>query len=76
MLTSDLESPRDVALTARTRESNDQRAAALDSGDAPGPVTRISVASGLDDVFACVRFDDASKNGVDVQTLMYAPSTA
>ena len=40
---------------------------------APGPVTRISVGRGLDGVFAYVRFDEDSTNGVDVRARMYAP---
>ncbi len=40
---------------------------------APGPVTRISAARGLDGVFAYVRVDEGSKNGVDVRARMYAP---
>jgi trans-2,3-dihydro-3-hydroxyanthranilate isomerase len=40
---------------------------------APGPVTRISAARGLDGVFPYVRFDENSKNGVDVRARMYAP---
>jgi trans-2,3-dihydro-3-hydroxyanthranilate isomerase len=40
---------------------------------APMPVTRISAARGLDGVFPYVRFDEGSKNGVDVRARMYAP---
>ncbi len=40
---------------------------------APGPVTRVSAARGLDGVFTYVRLDEASKNGVDVRARMYAP---
>ena len=40
---------------------------------APGPVTRVSVARGLDGVFAYVRVDERSKNGADVRARMYAP---
>jgi len=40
---------------------------------APGPVTRVSVARGLDGVFSYVRFGDESANGVDIRARMYAP---
>jgi trans-2,3-dihydro-3-hydroxyanthranilate isomerase len=40
---------------------------------APGPVTRISFSRGLDGVFPYVRFDENTKNGVDVRARMYAP---
>jgi len=40
---------------------------------APGPVTRISASRGLDGVFPYVRFNENSKNGVDVRARMYAP---
>jgi trans-2,3-dihydro-3-hydroxyanthranilate isomerase len=40
---------------------------------APGPVTRISVARGLDGVFPYVRVDRGSDNGVDIRARMYAP---
>jgi trans-2,3-dihydro-3-hydroxyanthranilate isomerase len=40
---------------------------------APGPVTRISFARGLDGVFAYVRMDEGSGNGVDIRARMYAP---
>ncbi|MCP3980654.1 MAG: PhzF family phenazine biosynthesis protein [bacterium] len=40
---------------------------------APGPVTRISASRGLDGVFAYVRMDEASKNGVDFRARVYAP---
>jgi trans-2,3-dihydro-3-hydroxyanthranilate isomerase len=40
---------------------------------APGPVTRISAARGLDGVFAYVRVDQGSKDDVDVRARMYAP---
>jgi len=53
-------------------ELNDLEALAA-SEAAPGPVTRISALRGLDGVFPYVRFDDASKNGVDVRARMYAP---
>jgi len=41
---------------------------------APGPVTRISASRGLDGVFAYVRADAGSKNGVDFRARMYAPA--
>ncbi len=40
---------------------------------APGPVTRLSAARGLDGVFAYVRLDNGSPNHFDVQARMYAP---
>jgi trans-2,3-dihydro-3-hydroxyanthranilate isomerase len=40
---------------------------------APGPVTSISAARGLDGVFAYVRFDRGAADGVDVRARMYAP---
>jgi len=40
---------------------------------APGPVTRVSAARGLDGVFAYARIDEGSKNGVDIRARVYAP---
>jgi trans-2,3-dihydro-3-hydroxyanthranilate isomerase len=40
---------------------------------APGPVTRISAARGLDGVFPYVRLDGDTRNGVDFRARMYAP---
>jgi len=48
---------------------------ALESSEAaPMAVTRLSAARGLDGVFAYVRRDASSANGVDVQARMYAPA--
>lgn len=40
---------------------------------APGPVTRVSAARGLDGVFAYVRLGEGAANGADVRARMYAP---
>ncbi len=40
---------------------------------APGPVTRISAARGLDGVYAYVRVDEGNGNGVDIRARVYAP---
>jgi len=40
---------------------------------APGPVTRISAARGLDGVYAYVRIGEDAKNGVDLRARVYAP---
>ena len=40
---------------------------------AQGPVTRVSLARGLDGVFSYVRLDDESRNGVDMRARMFAP---
>ncbi len=40
---------------------------------APGPVTRASIERGLDGVFAYVRVDEDSKNGVDIRARLFAP---
>jgi len=40
---------------------------------APGPVTRISAARGLDGVYAYVRGDEGSRNGADIRARVYAP---
>jgi trans-2,3-dihydro-3-hydroxyanthranilate isomerase len=40
---------------------------------APGPVTRVSAARGLDGVFAYARVGEDSENGVDIRARVYAP---
>jgi trans-2,3-dihydro-3-hydroxyanthranilate isomerase len=40
---------------------------------APGPVTRISAARGLDGVFAYARIKNGSENGFDIRARVYAP---
>jgi trans-2,3-dihydro-3-hydroxyanthranilate isomerase len=40
---------------------------------APGPVTRVSAAWGLDGVFAYARTGEDSDNGIDVRARVYAP---
>ena len=40
---------------------------------APGPVTRISAARGLDGVFAYTRIANGSENGFDIRARVYAP---
>ena len=66
--------PRVVSLGVRFLyvELKDLEALAA-SEAAPGPVTRISAARGLDGVFAYARVDEGSKNGVDIRARVYAP---
>ncbi len=53
-------------------ELNDLEALAATEA-APGPVTRASIQRGLDGVFAYVRVDEDSKNGVDIRARLFAP---
>ncbi len=66
--------PRVVSLGIRFLyiELNNLEALAA-SEAAQGPVTRISATRGLDGVFAYVRVDEGSGNGVDIRARMYAP---
>jgi trans-2,3-dihydro-3-hydroxyanthranilate isomerase len=66
--------PRVVSLGLRFLyvELEDLEALAA-SEAAPGPVTRVSAARGLDGVFAYARIDEGSKNGVDIRARVYAP---
>ena len=66
--------PRVVSLGIRFLyvELNNLEALAA-SEAAQGPVTRISATRGLDGVFAYVRIDEGSGNGVDIRARMYAP---
>jgi trans-2,3-dihydro-3-hydroxyanthranilate isomerase len=66
--------PRIVSVGVRFLyvELNDLEALSA-SEAAPGPVTRVSAARGLDGVFAYVRLGEDAKNGVDVRARVYAP---
>lgn len=66
--------PRIVSLGLRFLyvELKDLEALAA-SEAAPGPVTRISAARGLDGVFAYARTGESSGNGADMRARVYAP---
>ena len=66
--------PRVVSVGVRFLyvELKDLEALSASEG-APGPVTRISAARGLDGVYAYVRIGEDAKNGVDLRARVYAP---
>jgi trans-2,3-dihydro-3-hydroxyanthranilate isomerase len=71
---SDHHKPRILSLGLRFLYVELKDLEALSASEAaPGPVTRISAARGLDGVYAYARIKNGSENGFDVRARVYAP---
>jgi len=71
---SEYHAPRVVSVGVRFLYVELKDLEALSASEAaPGPVTRISAARGLDGVYAYVRIGEDAKNGVDLRARVYAP---